>query len=57
MLTNKNGAPFEQVAPSKNNLKASAQIIPQPSLRSKRVTRRSVAAELQFLLSARGARR
>ena len=30
MLTNKNGAPFEQVAPSKNNLKASAFILHFP---------------------------
>lgn len=57
MSTNKNGAPFEQVAPSKNNLKTSNQIIPQSSRCSKRVTRRAVQAELAFLLAARGAHR
>lgn len=54
MSTNRNAATLEQGAASKNNLKASTRIIPQPSRHRKpRITRRALQAELQFLLASK----
>jgi len=57
MTRKRNGATLEQGAPSKTNLKASTQIIPQPSRRSKRTSRRAAQVELAFLMAARRASR